>query len=78
MGQRDVLHCPIGHRFHWMVGPKDSQRADSHHGPVGLAFRVRTRLEAGGNAHATVKGIGVEPELIGPECGIGIVESKLS
>ena len=77
MSQRGILSGPFTECFQGIVDPKDTQRTDSHHGPVGLAVRVRTTLEAGCDGHAAVERKGVEPKLIGFERGTGIVGSSL-
>jgi len=56
---------------------EDAQGADPHHGSVGLAVGVWSPPKTSGNGHAAVKGIGVEPELIGLKRGIGIIGATL-
>jgi len=73
MRQSRVLLGPVAHCLQWVVGPENAQGADSHHGSVGLAVGVRTAPQSSGDGHAAVKGIGVEPELIGLKRGIGII-----
>lgn len=77
MRQGGVLLGPVAHSFQWVVGSEDAQGADPHHGPVGLTVGVRTSPQSSGDGHTAVKGIGVEPELIGLKRGIGIIGSTL-
>lgn len=77
MRQSGVLPGPVAHCLQWLVGPENTQRPDPHHGFIGLAVGVRTIPQSSGDGHTAVKGIGVEPELIGPKRGIGIIGSTL-
>ena len=77
MRQGGILPGPGIDCHQRIVGPEYAQRADPHHGTIGLAVGIRTPPQAGSDGHAAVKWTGVKPPLIGQKCGMGIIGSSL-